>query len=296
MTDSVFLAVHYNVIVVLVTASLSGGLCGLIGVLGVMRGYSLVSDALAHATLPGLALGFLLVVAIMPESTLTPPFFWLLLGAGLTASLALLSIQWITRNTPLSSDSAIASVLAFFFAVGVALLGIIQELDAVGQAGIERFLLGNLATTTFDEAVVVTGLACFVFTTFLVLKKEMFALCFDPLFCATQRIEKGAPLMPIFLLLATVSGIQTIGLILLVALLTLPAACGMVLQLSFYRLLVFASLQGASASALGGLISYLYEGLPSGALIVLILSAQFASLVVWRLVTRTHTPPPIEPS
>ena len=193
IVDSPFFALHYNAVLVLITASLSGGLCGLIGVPAVLRGHSLVSDALAHATLPGLALAFLLVVAATPQGMTSPPFFGLLVGAGVTASLALFAIQWITKHTPLSTDSAIASVLAFFFAVGVALLSVIQGLDTVGQAGIERFLLGSLATVTLDETVVVSLLACFVFAAFLVLKKEIFALCFDPMFCAVQRIEKGAP-------------------------------------------------------------------------------------------------------
>ena len=196
----------------------------------------------------------------------------------MSAWLALKSIETIIRRTRLSRDTAIASTLAFFFAIGVALLSSIQTIETAGQAGIERFLFGAIATTTLDEAIGVILLACVIMAVFLLRQKEIFALCADEPFAYLQKIasQRTARLIPLLILLATSIGLQTIGLLLLVALLIIPAATALLITPCYRHVLFYASGCGMTACLSGAVISYFHAHTPTGATIVLILASQCA--------------------
>ncbi|MBC6497464.1 MAG: metal ABC transporter permease [Alphaproteobacteria bacterium GM7ARS4] len=274
---STFIQHHYNALLVLITTALSGATLGMIGVLALMRKQAMLSDALAHATLPGIACAFILFAVVFPAQAHSAPYLWLLIGATWSSLCAIGLMTWLNHHHELSTDAAIATIISVFFPLGVVLLSYIQTLPIAGQAGLDRFLLGSVATMTLDEALTTSLLAIALSVLLLVWKKELFAFCFDEDFCHAHHIDRGwgQTMILTLILLATVIGLQTIGLILLIALLITPAASAWLVTRSFRQLLIVSMLLGSSACLVGGSLSYLYPHWPSGALIVLILTSQF---------------------
>ena len=111
-----------------------------------------MSDAVAHATLPGVGIAFNVMVSLGGDGR---SLIGLLLGSAITAWIGLLLIEWIARHTRLAEDAAIGAVLGVFFGVGIVLLTIIQSMSAGRQAGLEGFLLGSTAGMLFQDAVVI---------------------------------------------------------------------------------------------------------------------------------------------
>ncbi|MEM6905822.1 MAG: metal ABC transporter permease, partial [Pseudomonadota bacterium] len=146
------LGLGYNAALVSLGAALLGFAAGAVGSFLFLRKRALVSDAIAHATLPGVALAFLAMVALGGDGR---NLAGLLAGSAATAFLGLLAIEWMTRRTRLSEDAAIGAVLSVFFGIGVVLLTYVQSLNTGRQAGLEDFLLGATAGMLFQDALVI---------------------------------------------------------------------------------------------------------------------------------------------
>ena len=125
----------YNTAIVLLGAALLGAGAGVIGVFVLLRRRALVSDAISHATLPGVALGFLAATMLGFDGRSLPI---LLIGAGLSGAFGVVAVQWIRDHTRLPEDAAIGTVLSVFFGAGVVLLSYIQTLSVAGQAGLDK--------------------------------------------------------------------------------------------------------------------------------------------------------------
>jgi manganese/zinc/iron transport system permease protein len=110
--EALTLQLGYNAALVTIGAALLGAASGAAGTFLFLRKRALVSDAISHATLPGVALAFLVMVALGGDGRNLPG---LLVGAGLSAGLGLLAVQWMTRRTRLAEDAAIGAVLSVFF-------------------------------------------------------------------------------------------------------------------------------------------------------------------------------------
>jgi manganese/zinc/iron transport system permease protein len=147
--EALTLQLGYNAALVTIGAALLGAASGAAGTFLFLRKRALVSDAISHATLPGVALAFLVMVALGGDGRNLPG---LLVGAGLSAGLGLLAVQWMTRRTRLAEDAAIGAVLSVFFGLGIVLLTVIQTLSSGRQAGLEEFLLGATAGMLFTDA------------------------------------------------------------------------------------------------------------------------------------------------
>lgn len=266
----------YNTTVVMLGAAALGFAAGLVGVFAMLRRRALVADALAHATLPGVALGFLLAVALgFPGRSIG----FLLGGAALTAALAAVAIQAIRLRTRLPEDSAIASVLATFFAAGVVLLSVIQTLRTGGQAGLDIYLLGATASMLRHEAITLALFSVGVAVVILALFKELTLVAFDPEFALAHGFPvRALDLAVMALVLAVVViGLQIVGLILVVALLVIPpAAARFWSNRTGIMTFVSAGIGAASAYA-GAAVSAVQPDLPTGAVIVLI---AFSLLIV----------------
>ena len=132
----------YNASLVAIGAALLGAAAGMTGTFPFLRKRALVSDAVSHATLPGLALAFIVMVALGGSGR---SFTGLLAGSALSAAAGLLVVHWLTRHTRLSEDAAIGAVLSVFFGFGVVLLTIVQTMSTGRQAGLDGLLLGSTA-------------------------------------------------------------------------------------------------------------------------------------------------------
>ena len=270
----------YNTALVALGAALLGMAAGASGAFLFLRKRALVSDAVSHATLPGVGFAFILMVAMGGDGRFLPG---LMIGAALSAGLGLVIVEWMARATRLSEDAAIGAVLSVFFGLGIVLLTVIQALGAGKAAGLEDFLLGATAGMLASEAVTIavagalSGLAIFA------LRRPMTLVAFDPAHAAASGVNvRTIDLAMMGLaLVVTVIGLKIVGLILIVALLIIPAVTARFWTDRVDRLIPIAAVAGGVAAWIGVAISATARDMPTGAVIVLVAFAGFAlSLLV----------------
>jgi len=191
--DSLFLFLQaltfqagYNAAVVTAGAGLLGLAAGGAGAFVFLRKRALVSDAISHATLPGIGLAFLLMVTLGGDGR---SLAGLILGSAISAGIGLLVVDWLTRKTRLSEDAAIGAVLSVFFGAGVVLLTVIQNTSGGRQAGLEGFLLGSTAGMLFDEAVLIAVAGAVTALLVFTMRRPMTMVAFDPEFAASNGVS-----------------------------------------------------------------------------------------------------------
>jgi manganese/zinc/iron transport system permease protein len=259
----------YNASLVAVGAGLLGLAAGSGGAFLFLRKRALVSDAIAHATLPGVGLAFMVMVALGGDGrNLTG----LLLGSALSAGLGLFIVEWMTRRTRLAEDAAIGAVLSVFFGFGIVLLTVVQTMSSGKQAGLEGFLLGSTAGMLFQDAVVIAiggGLAA---ATIVLLRRPMTLVAFDPEFAAASGVPvRAVDLAMMGLVLAvTVVGLKIVGLILIVAMLIIPSVAARFWTDRTERVVGMAGAIGGVSGYAGAALSASAPQLPTGPIIVLI--------------------------
>ncbi|WP_274425982.1 metal ABC transporter permease [Chelativorans sp. YIM 93263] len=265
----------YNTALVAIGAALLGIAAGGGGSFLFLRKRALVSDAVAHATLPGIGLAFMIMVALGGDGRNLPG---LLLGSALSAMLGLIAVEWITRNTRLAEDAAIGAVLSVFFGFGVVLLTIIQTMTRGYQAGLESFLLGSTAGMLYQDAVVIAIGGSLAVAFVLLLRRPMTLVSFDAEFAATSGINVARmDLVMMGLVMAvTVIGLKLVGLILIVAMLIIPPVTARLWSERTEHVVFIAGGLGGLAGYLGAAFSASAPDLPTGPIIVLISFTLFA--------------------
>lgn len=272
--SALFLQAGYNTALVTIGAALLGASAGAIGTFVLLRKRSLVSDAISHATLPGLALAFIVMALLTGDGR------WivgLMIGAGASAGLGLVLVEWIGRRTRLTEDAAIGSVLAVFFGFGIVLLTVIQSLETGRQAGISSYLVGSTAGMLRSEAETIAIAALISGAAIFALRRPLTLVCFDQEYAAVRGINVRATDLAMMglLLVITVIGLKVAGVVLIVALTIIPPAAARFWTDRPEPMVIIAAALGAVAAYLGAVISSLDRGLPTGALIVLTAFALF---------------------
>lgn len=277
---ALFFSAGYNTTLVTIGAALLGASAGAVGAFMMLRKRSLVSDAISHATLPGLALAFIVMALVTGDGRFMPG---LMLGAALSAWLGLLALEWVTRRTRLTEDVAIGAVLSVFFGLGVTLLTVIQVMDTGRRAGIGGFLLGSTAGMLRSEAELIAVAAALCGVAVYVLRRPFTLVSFDPAYAATQGISVRMTDLALLALalIVTVIGLKVAGLVLIVALTILPPVIARFWTNRPGRLPLIAAAVGAFSAYAGAVISSLGPGLPTGALIVLVSFAVFLVSLVF---------------
>lgn len=258
----------YNTGVVTLGAMLLAAGAGMVGTFVLLRKRALVSDAISHATLPGLALAFIVVGLTTGDGRYLPA---LLLGAAASAALGLWAVQAISDHTRLGEDAAIGAVLSTFFAFGVVLITVIQSMTVLGQSGLTGYLVGATAGMLASEAKLIAACALGLLAAVLMLRRDLLLLCFDADFARTQGLNtRRLDLVLLMLLMAVVViGLKVTGLILIVALTIIPPVAARFWTDQPMHMVALAAMLGALAGYLGVTLSSVREGLPTGALIVL---------------------------
>lgn len=264
----------YNTRLVVLSTALLGLGCGLIGSFLLLRKRSLMSDALSHATLPGIAIAFMVMVALGGTGK---SLAGLQLGAAITGVIGFLSVLAIRRLTPVKEDTAMGIVLSVYFGAGIALLGIVQSMPSGSAAGLESFIYGKTASMVMADFQVIAGMSLLVVIISLLFFKELRLICFDEGFARAQgwpvRLLDGGILL--LVTAVTVAGLQSVGLILIIAFLITPAVTARLWTHRFSRMLLIAGLVGAASGWIGASLSALMPRLPAGAVIVLTTSFLF---------------------
>jgi manganese/zinc/iron transport system permease protein len=269
------LQVGYNAALVAIGAALLGIASGASGAYLFLRKRALVSDAVAHATLPGIGLAFLIMVAFGGTGRFLPG---LLLGSAVTAGLGLLGIDWITRRTRLGEDAAIGAVLSVSFGLGIVLLTIIQTMSEGRQAGLESVLLGSTAGMLFSDAVTIAIGGALSVLVLILLRRPMTLVAFDSGFAQAQGVNVRATDLAIMglVMAVTVTGLLIVGLILIVALLIIPAVTARFWSDRTDRVVLMAGLFGGLSGWIGAAISASAPAVPTGPIIVLVAASFFA--------------------
>lgn len=273
--DALFLQLGYNATLVTLGATLLGIAAGVGGTFLFLRKRALVSDALSHATLPGICLAFMLAVALGGDGRSLPV---LLIGATVSAGLGLLCVSWLSQKTRLGEDAAIGAVLSVFFGFGVVLLTIIQSQRSGQQAGLEGFLLGSTAGMLRSEAWLLAVSAAIVVGAVLLLRRPLTLAAFDPGYAEARGMQVAWVDMAMMgvVLAVTVVGLKTVGLILIVALLIIPPATARFWTDRVGVMLALSGCAGGVAGWLGTALSASAPNLPTGPVIVLIAFGLFA--------------------
>lgn len=241
-----------------------GAICGMLGSFAVLRKQSLLGDAISHAALPGIAIAFLII-----ETKNSSVF---LLGALISGLIGTFWIRGITSKTHLKSDTALGLILSLFFGFGMLLLTYIQKMPNANQAGLESYLFGQAATLLESDVwlmIIITGISLIILLLFW---KELKLLLFDADYTKTLGFNTKFLdiLITSFIVIAIVLGLQTVGVVLMSAMLLAPAAAARQWTNNLATMVVIAAIFGASSGVLGTAISASHNNLSTGPVIVLV--------------------------
>lgn len=270
----------YNTRLVVLSTAMLGLAAGVIGSFLLLRKRSLMGDVLSHATLPGIAAAFMVMVAWGGGGKSLPG---LLAGATVFALLGVGCVQLMDRHTRLKDDTAMGIVLSVYFGLGIALMGIVQSMPGGNKAGLESFIYGKTASMVFNDFVLIAGVACACSAVCLTFFKEFKLLCFDDGFAQSQGwpVHTLDLLMLILVTCVTVIGLQAVGLILVIALLITPPAAARFWTEDLRKLMAVSAVVGALSGWLGASVSALVPRMPAGAIIVIVAAALFVLSMVF---------------
>jgi manganese/zinc/iron transport system permease protein len=240
---------------------------GALGTFAVLRRQSLLGDAISHAALPGVALAFLLTGS---KASLT-----LVAGAALAGFAGTLVVGSVVRTTRVKYDAALGIVLSVFFGVGLVLLTYIQRRPDAAQAGLDRFLFGQAAALLREDVITMAVLGGVALLAMLAVWKELKVLAFDPEYGETLglRMRTVDVLLTGLLVIAIVIGLQTVGVVLMSAMLIAPAAAARQWTDRLGVMTLLSALFGAGAGVVGSVLSSEAARLPTGPTIVLCATA-----------------------
>jgi manganese/zinc/iron transport system permease protein len=248
---------------VLLGTLLLGVASGVLGSFALLRKQSLIGDAVAHAALPGICLAFL----FMGEKHM----LGLLVGAALTGLLASYSIQFISGHSRLKEDTAIGLVLSVFFGLGIVLLTKVIQSSSGNKSGLDDFIFGQAASMIAKDVQLMAGTAVVLIIVTFFLFKEFKVSTFDPQFAQGIGLPVGFLnfLFSTLLVITVVIGIQAVGVILMSAMLIIPAISARYWTDSLGWMVIISGTVGAISGVIGTLISTLGRSLATGPFIVL---------------------------
>lgn len=252
-----------NTRIVLIGTGLLGLCSGVIGSLAVLRRRALMGDALAHAALPGLWVAFFL--------TRDRSFLALLAGAAVAGALGVATVAFIRDHTRVKEDAAIGIVLSGFFAAGLCLSRIIGDMHLGNSAGLDGFLFGKAAAMLPEDVWTIAAVAAATVAIVTLLFKEFRLLCFDREFGATQGwpVRRLDLALMLLLVVCTVVGLPAVGVVLMAALLIIPAAAARFWTHRLHRMIVLAAFFGAVSGVVGSAVSALHAKISTGPAVVL---------------------------
>lgn len=242
----------------LVTAIVIGIVSGAVGCFIILRSMSLMGDAISHAVLPGVALSFILGIN----------FF---IGAIVFGLLASVIITYIKENSVIKGDTAIGITFSSFLALGIILIGV-----ANSSTDLFHILFGNILAVQDSDKWITIGVSAFVLGIIILFFKELLITSFDPILAKSMGMNVNAYhyMLMILLTLVSVTAMQSVGTILIVALLITPAATAYLYANSLKVMLVMSSAIGALSSVLGLYLGYTFN-VAAGSSIVLTSAAIF---------------------
>ena len=257
----------YTLRTVALGTALLGAVSGALGSFAVLRRQSLLGDAISHAALPGIGLAFLITGSKYP--------LILMIGAALTGWLATAAVMTVTTRSRIKYDSALGLALSVSFGLGLVILTFIQKLPDARQAGLDAFLFGQAASLIERDVITMAILGGIALVLVLALWKEFKLLSFDSEFARSLFLPVRTLdiILTTLLVIAIVIGLQTVGVVLMSALIVAPAAAARQWTDRLGVMVVLSMTIGAVAGVSGSLLSTESARLPTGPTIVLCVTA-----------------------
>jgi len=243
----------------LITSILVGIMSGIIGSFIILRGMSLMGDAISHAVLPGVAVAYMLGINI-------------LLGASVFGILAALLIGLVTLKSKLKNDTAIGIVFSAFFALGFILISLAES-----ATNLHHILFGNVLAVSDNDLITTAIVLAIVLIFVVVFYKELLITSFDNTFAQAYGLKTQLMhyALMLVLTLVTVTALQTVGIILIVAMLITPAATAYLLTNRLSHMMIVAAIFSVISSVIGLYMSYTFNW-ASGPAIVLTAAVFFS--------------------
>ncbi|AOZ89344.1 manganese ABC transporter permease [Bacillus xiamenensis] len=248
----------------LFTSVMVGIICGVIGCFIILRGMALMGDAISHAVLPGVAISYMLGIN----------FFF---GAVLTGVLTAIGIGYVSQNSRIKNDSAIGIVFTAFFSIGIILITFLKS-----SSDLYHILFGNVLAVRSSDMWITLGIGIFILLAVIVFYKELLISSFDPVISSVYGLPNRMIhyFLMTLLTLVTVASLQTVGIILVVAMLITPAATAYLLTDRLWIMIYLSAFFGAVSAVAGLGLSFTYN-LSSGASIVLVATILFGSAFIF---------------
>ncbi len=245
---------------------LLGIVAGVLGAFAVLRRQALLGDTLSHAALPGICIAFILTGSREP--------LILLIGAGIAGWIGTWILLRTIAATKLSEDTMLGVVLSVFFGVGILLLTYIQQTNNANQAGLDKYLFGQAASLIARDVVTFAVLGISSLAVVVLFYKEFKLLSFDPEFTASlglpvRRLDLA---LTSLLVVAVMIGLQTVGVVLMAAMVIGPGTAARQWTDNLRTMLVLSGIFGGAAGVIGAVISVQASHLPTGPMIILTLT------------------------
>ena len=241
-----------------VTALLSGTMLSILGTFTINKNMGFMADAMAHATLPIIAVGVFFGFSISE------------LGAP-AAILIALFLGFIIKNTNIGEDTSIGIIFSSFFALGFILISVLDV-----SINLEDLLFGQILAVSPSDVAVISTLFVVVLSTLFIFFKQILFYSFDPIGAQVRDLNVTFLnyLFLIILSLSIVSSLQTVGIVLVLSMLLIPAAAAKLVSRTFTGLIKISAIFGATSSVAGLYLSY-YFNLPSGPTMSMVASGIF---------------------
>ncbi|MFZ4452969.1 metal ABC transporter permease [Salibacterium aidingense] len=241
---------------------------GVIGSFVLLRKESLVGEAMSHAALPGVCLGFLVAGRELPA---------LMIGAGIFGFVTLWCIRVIHTQTKLKQDTAIGLILSVFFGLGIVLLTMITNSASGNKSGLDSYIFGQAASMVQIDVWMMSGVAVLVILSALLFFKEWKLVIFDPLFAGGLgwKTKSLSSILSLSIVMIVTAGIQAVGIILMSALIITPAIAARYWTDRLGIMVILSAVIGAFSGFSGAALSAVGTGIPTGPVVVLIATAVF---------------------
>lgn len=274
MEEILLILSDYTFQIVALGTGILGLMSGVIGSFTTLQKESLLGDALSHAALPGIVIGFLIVGR--------KEWIYLLTGALISGLLATFIIQWMNKGNKVKFDNALSLILSSFFGFGLVLMTFAQRSPNANQAGIENFIYGQASSMLLQDVRVLAVATVIGIGLILIFWKELKIFVFDPQYTKTLGFNTRflRLLISTIMVITIILGLESVGVILMSALLVGPAVAARQWTNRLEIMVALAGFFGMISGVTGTLISSMYEQIPTGPTIVVVLSGfLFVSLL-----------------
>lgn len=256
----------YTFQVVALGTGVLGLMSGVIGSFTTLQKESLLGDALSHAALPGIVIGFM--VAGRKE------WAYLLGGAAISGLIATFIIQWMSKNNKVKFDNALSLILSSFFGLGLVLMTYLQKTPDGDQAGISNFIYGQASSMLLRDVQTLIIASIIGISLIVLFWKELKVYTFDKQYTKTLGFNTNfiQGLISITMIVTIILGLESVGVILMSALLVGPAVAARQWTNRLSIMVALAGTFGFISGVTGTLISSMYTQVPTGPTIVVVLS------------------------